>query len=42
MPTQYEAEFKRTIAQMNDLMARDPAPVSVAAAATPATPPTTN
>ncbi|KKB83847.1 hypothetical protein VW29_13025 [Devosia limi DSM 17137] len=36
MPTQYEAEFKRTIAQMNDLMARDPAPVNVAAATTTA------
>lgn len=29
---QYRAEFDRTIAQINDLMARDPAPVSVAAA----------
>ncbi len=27
---QYRAEFERTIAQINDLMARDPAPVSVA------------
>jgi len=31
LPPQYRGEFDRTIAQINDLMARDPAPVSVAA-----------
>ncbi|MDB5623490.1 MAG: family metallopeptidase [Devosia sp.] len=32
LPGQYEPEFQQTIAQINDLMARDPAPVTVAAA----------
>ena len=32
LPPQYRGEFDRTIAQINDLMARDPAPVSVATA----------
>ncbi|UYN98400.1 MAG: M23 family metallopeptidase [Devosia sp.] len=31
LPQQYRDEFDQTIAQINDLMARDPAPVSVAA-----------
>ncbi len=32
LPQQYRNEFEQTIAQVNDLMAREPAPVSVAAA----------
>lgn len=32
LPQQYEAEFHRTMAQINDLMTRDPAPVTVAQA----------
>ncbi|WP_375452601.1 M23 family metallopeptidase [uncultured Devosia sp.] len=31
MPPQYVAQFQQTIAQINELMARDPAPVNVAA-----------
>ncbi|WP_172125719.1 MULTISPECIES: M23 family metallopeptidase [unclassified Devosia] len=31
LPSQFEAEFQQTIAQINDLMAREPAPVTVAA-----------
>jgi murein DD-endopeptidase MepM/ murein hydrolase activator NlpD len=31
LPQQYEAQFAQTMAQINDLMARDPAPVTVAA-----------
>ncbi|MET3928107.1 M23 family metallopeptidase [Devosia sp. 2618] len=36
LPQQYEARFNQTIAQINDLMKRDPAPVNVAQAATAA------
>jgi hypothetical protein len=32
LPQQYEAQFQQTMAQINDLMARDPAPVTVAQA----------
>ncbi|ODT73992.1 MAG: hypothetical protein ABS76_38040 [Pelagibacterium sp. SCN 64-44] len=32
LPPQYRGEFERTIAQINDLMAREPAPVTVARA----------
>lgn len=32
LPSQFEAEFQQTIAQINDLMAREPAPVTVATA----------
>ncbi len=32
LPPQYKAQFEQTMAQINDLMARDPAPVVVAAA----------
>ncbi|WP_332690096.1 M23 family metallopeptidase [Devosia sp.] len=32
LPQQYEAEFAQTMAQINDLMTRDPAPVTVAQA----------
>jgi hypothetical protein len=32
---QYEARFEQTIAQINDLMAREPAPVTVAEASQP-------
>ena len=34
---QFRDEFDRTIAQINDLMAREPAPVNVAQAVAPAT-----
>ncbi|QDZ11691.1 M23 family metallopeptidase [Devosia ginsengisoli] len=30
LPQQYEAQFAQTMAQINDLMARDPAPITVA------------
>lgn len=32
LPQQYEAQFQQTMAQINDLMAREPAPVTVAEA----------
>ncbi len=32
LPQQYEAQFEQTMAQINDLMAREPAPVTVAQA----------
>ena len=32
LPPQYEAQFQQTMAQINDLMAREPAPVTVAQA----------
>ena len=32
LPQQYEARFQQTMAQINDLMAREPAPVNVAQA----------
>ncbi len=32
LPPQYRDQFQQTIAQINDLMARDPAPVTVAQA----------
>lgn len=35
LPQQYEGQFAQTMAQINDLMAREPAPVNVAQAATP-------
>ena len=36
LPQQYEAQFHQTMAQINDLMAREPAPVTVAQATSPA------
>lgn len=35
LPQQYEAKFAETMAQINDLMSREPSPVSVAQAVTP-------
>lgn len=35
LPQQYEAQFAQTMAQINDLMTRDPAPVAVAQATSP-------
>lgn len=35
LPQQYEAKFQQTMAQINDLMTREPAPVNVAQATTP-------
>ena len=35
LPQQYEAQFQQTMAQIDDLMTREPSPVNVAQAATP-------